>query len=93
MSQQVKALLRRAASALRQSAGLLRGAARAVAATIAECHWAAARLIELRLSPDRYLSNPDEPPRSYAEFLYRTSGLLTHEPPASKRFVSPGRRR
>ena len=70
-----------------QLAGAARRAARAVASTLAECNRAQRRMAELRLNPDRFL--PDggaQPPDSYAEFLVRTSGVLTHEPPADKRF-------
>jgi hypothetical protein len=77
----------------RRVASVLRHAARTVAATIAECNWAQRRLTELWLSPDRHLNDAHEAPSTYAEFLFRSSGLLIHEPPANKRFVSPGRRR
>jgi hypothetical protein len=73
-----------------QLAGALRRAARTVAATVAECNRAQRRMAELQLSPDRFmLAGRAEPPDDYAEFLFRTSGLLAHEPPAAKRF--PGR--
>jgi hypothetical protein len=62
-----------------------------VAATLAECNRAQRRMAELRLSPDRFLMDGGaEPPDTYAEFLFRTSGPLAHEPPADKRF--PDRR-
>jgi hypothetical protein len=93
MVNQVKALFQRTARALRGPAGWLRNAARAVAAIIAECNWAHARLTQLWLSPERHVNDPEQAPATYAEFLFRTSGVLTHEPPARKRFVSPGPRR
>lgn len=75
---------------LHKLAGAARQAARAVAATVAECNRAQRRMAELRLNPDRFLLDGGaQPPDTYAEFLFRTSGLLTHEPPADKRF--PGR--
>lgn len=75
---------------LHQLTGAVRRAARAVAATFAECNRAQRRLTELQLSPDRFLMDGGaQPPDTYAEFLFRTSGLLAHEPPADKRF--PGR--
>lgn len=74
-----------------QLAGAVRRAVRAVAAAVAECNRAQRRMAELQLSPDRFLINGGgQPPDSYAEFLFRTSGLLVHEPPADKRF--PDRR-
>jgi hypothetical protein len=59
--------------------------ARRVRDVIAECAQAQRRLAELNTSPDRYLLNPDAAPDTYAEFLYRTSGLLRHEAPARAR--------
>jgi hypothetical protein len=79
--------------AFHQLAVGVRRAVRAVAATLAECHRAQRRMAELRLSPDRFLiDGSDKSPDTYAEFLFRTSGLLAHEPPADKRF-SGGRTR
>jgi hypothetical protein len=74
-----------------QLADAVRRGARAVAATLAECNRAQRRMAELQLSPDRFLMDGGaKPPDTYAEFLFRTSGLLAHEPPADKRF--PDRR-
>lgn len=76
---------------LHQLTGSVRRAVRAVAATLAECNRAQRRMAELQLSPDRFLINgAAKAPDTYAEFLFRTSGLLAHEPPADKRF--PDRR-
>ena len=62
-----------------------------MATTVAECNRAQRRMAELRLNADRYLLDGGaQPPDTYAEFLFRTSGLLAHEPPADKRY--PGRR-
>jgi hypothetical protein len=58
---------------------------RRVADIVAECNYAQRRMLALRTSPDAYLTNRDQPPASYAEFLFRTSGLLQHEPPAARR--------
>ena len=44
-------------------------------------------MLQLRLSPERYVINSDQAPATFAEFLFRTSGLLTHEPAADKRFA------
>lgn len=60
-----------------------------MAAAVAECNRAQRRMAELRLSPDRFLLNGGKPPDTYAEFLFRTSGLLAQEPAADRRF--PGR--
>ncbi len=79
---------------LQQLAGAVRRAARAVADTIAECNRAQRRMAEIQLSPDRFmLDGGAKPPDDYAEFLFRTSGLLAHEPPADKRFSGRGARR
>jgi hypothetical protein len=67
------------------NADQLRRAARRVAAVVAEMNEAQRRLAVLRTAPDRYLIEPNEPPATYDEFLARTSGLLLHEPPASRR--------
>jgi hypothetical protein len=80
------------ADALRAALAIWRGAL-AIGRLAAECHRAQRRLLQLRLSPDRQLSDPNEPPGSYAEFLFRTSGLLQHEPPARKRLASQDCRR
>ena len=58
---------------------------RKLSAIAAECAYAQRRMGELRTAPDRYMFTPDAPPGDYAEFLYRTSGVLRHEPPARAR--------
>jgi hypothetical protein len=63
----------------------IRGLARRIRAVIAECNYAQQRMAELATAPDRYLFNPDAPPATYEEFLYRTSGVLRHEPSARAR--------
>jgi hypothetical protein len=63
----------------------LRRLAGRIAAAIAEMNEAQRRIVMLRASLDRYTLQPDEPPDTYNEFLARTSGLLLHEPPASRR--------
>ncbi len=79
---------------LHQLARALRRAVRAVVATIAECNRAQRRMAELRLTPDRFLLDGGaQPPDTYAEFLFRTTGLLPHEPPADKRFSGGHARR
>jgi hypothetical protein len=39
----------------------------------------------LRTAPDRYLTDRDKAPDTYADFLFRTSGPLLHEPHAARR--------
>jgi hypothetical protein len=55
-----------------------------VASIIEECNYAQRRMLELRLDPDRYVFG-SVLPDTYAEFLFRTSGALIHEPPAQDR--------
>ena len=59
--------------------------ARRIAGIIAECNYAQSRVTILRTAPDVYLPKGDNAPDDYAEFLFRTSGLLLHEPAASRR--------
>ena len=56
-----------------------------IAAVLVECHQAARRSTELRMSADMYIEHPEKAPETYPEFLFRTSGSLRHEPPARKR--------
>ncbi|MGD0243818.1 MAG: hypothetical protein ABSB59_26360 [Streptosporangiaceae bacterium] len=58
---------------------------RRVATVIAECNAAQRRLTVLRTAPDTYLDRQGRAPADYAEFLFRTSGMLLHEPPAARR--------
>ena len=60
--------------------------ARRVASVIAECNYAQRRAIVLRMAPDQYvIGNNNKAPADYAEFLFRTSSALLHEPPARRR--------
>lgn len=59
--------------------------ARRVRDIIAECAQAQRRLTELTTAPDRFLMTPNKAPDTYEEFLFRTSGLMRHEPPARTR--------
>jgi len=65
--------------------GRLRRLARSITAMITEMNEAQRRISVLRTAQDRYLTEPDEPPDTYAEFLARTSGVLLHEPSARAR--------
>jgi hypothetical protein len=59
---------------------------RRIAAIVAECNDAQRRLFAIRTSPDSYLTDgQDQAPDTYAEFLFRTSGGLLHEPTAAQR--------
>ena len=64
---------------------VLRTLARRVSAAIAECNYAQRRIFELRTNPDSYLVDGDKAPEDYAEFLFRTSSPLRHEPTAAGR--------
>jgi len=59
--------------------------ARRVAGIVAECNYAQRRMLALRTAPDTFLADPDKAPDNYAEFLFRTSTALLHEPTASGR--------
>jgi hypothetical protein len=63
----------------------LRRLAHTIAAVVAECNYAQRRMQQLQAAPDRYLTEPDAAPQDYAEFLFRTSGWLQHEPSARAR--------
>jgi hypothetical protein len=58
---------------------------RRLASVVAECNSAQRRMAILQASPDRYLPQPGAAPDTYAAFLFRTSGPLTHEPSAAQR--------
>jgi len=58
---------------------------RRVAGLVAECNYAQRRMLALRTTPDLYLADGDKAPNDYAEFLFRTSSALLHEPAAAGR--------
>jgi hypothetical protein len=58
---------------------------RHVADIVAECNYAQRRVLALRTTPDVYLADGDQAPDDYAEFLFRTSSALLHEPTAAGR--------
>lgn len=70
-----------------QGESRLRRIARKIAAVIAECNDAQRRLLVLWLSPERYALSSRLAPDTYAEFMYRTSGPLLHEPSARARMA------
>ncbi|MDQ2875027.1 MAG: hypothetical protein M3Y33_09660 [Actinomycetota bacterium] len=59
--------------------------ARRVVAVLRECNDAQRRMTAISTAPDRYSPRPDAAPDTDAEFLFRTSGLLLHEPSARSR--------
>lgn len=68
-----------------QWAGRLRRLRRRIAAVVAECNDATRLMTEMTTAPDHYVFRPRTLPDTYAEFLYRTSGPLVHEPTARDR--------
>ena len=58
---------------------------RRVAGIVAECNYAQRRAFSLRTAPDAYLTDPDQVPEDYAEFLFRTSSVMLREPAAAGR--------
>ena len=68
-----------------QRIGRLRRLARKIGAAFAECNDATRLMTELNTAPDRYVFRPRTMPDTYAEFLYRTSGPMVHEPSARER--------
>jgi hypothetical protein len=64
---------------------VLRALARRLRRVVAECNDAQRRLAILQASPDRYLPQAQQGPDTYEAFMYRTWGLLPHEPSAAER--------
>jgi len=58
---------------------------RRAARIVTECNYAQRRMLALRTSPDAYLPDGDRAPENYAQFLFRTSSVLLHEPAAARR--------
>ena len=50
-----------------------------IANVVAECNYAQRRSFAIMTNPDSYLTDRDQAPDTYAEFLFRTSGGLLHE--------------
>ena len=67
---------------------LLRSVSLTVAGVVAECNRANRTMMRLRVAPDRYLPDSAQAPADYAEFLFRTSGPLAHEPSARQRLAA-----
>jgi hypothetical protein len=80
----------------RRSSGTMRAirrAARAVADVVRECNYATSRLRELQLFPDLRTAGGDCAPDTYADFLWRSSVPLWHEPSARRRSAGARPRR
>ncbi len=58
---------------------------RAVPGVVRECNYMSSRLRELRLFPDLRAAGADCAPDTYADFLWRSSVALWHEPSARRR--------
>ena len=81
------------ASSIRAPSGSWPGRlARRIVAIVRECNDAQRRMTAVSTAPDRYIAHPDAAPDTYAEFLFRTSGLLRHEPSARARGRGHGAR-
>jgi hypothetical protein len=65
--------------------GRVKGLISRITAIVRECNDAQRRMTEVRSAPDRFAVRPDTPPETYAEFLFRTSAPLQHEPSARAR--------
>ena len=59
--------------------------ARRIGGIVAECNYAQRRVTILRTAPDAYLTKRYKAPDDYAEFLFRTAGMLLREPDARRR--------
>ena len=57
---------------------------RRVADLVAECNYAQRRAFTMLTNPDAFLADRDKAPDNYAEFLFRTSSALLHEPAADR---------
>jgi hypothetical protein len=77
-------MTRRMTALARPTTGLAR-IGRRVADVLAECNYAQRRMFTLMTTPDSFITDRDRAPDSYAEFLFRTSSCLLHEPTAADR--------
>jgi len=66
-------------------ARIARRVANRIAKVVAECNYAQRRSFAIMTNPDSYLTDRDHAPDTYAEFLFRTSGGLLHEPASAQR--------
>jgi hypothetical protein len=56
-----------------------------IAHVVAECDYAQRRSFAIMTNPDSYLTDRDQAPDTYAEFLFRTSSELLQEPASAHR--------
>ena len=56
-----------------------------IADVVAECNYAQRRSFAIMTGADSYLTDRDQAPDTYAEFLFRTSGGLLHESASGQR--------
>ena len=56
-----------------------------IASVVAECDYAQRRSFAIMTNPDSYLTDRDQAPDTYAEFLFRTSGGLLEESASAQR--------
>jgi hypothetical protein len=81
-------MTRRTTALARLTAGSARTAkhiVKRIAEVVAECNYAQRRSFAIMTTPDSYLMDRDHAPDTYAEFLFRTSGGLVHEPASAQR--------
>ena len=64
---------------------VLRTLARRVAAVFDDYRYAQRRLTQLQTNPNANVFHSEQAPDTYREFLFQTSGPLTHEPSARQR--------
>lgn len=76
-------MTRRMTALARPTTGLAR-LGRCIVGVLAECDYAQRRWLTVMTTPDSYLTNRDRAPDDYAEFLFRTSSALLHEPAADR---------
>lgn len=67
---------------------MVRTAAHTITSVVTECNQATRTMSQLRMAPDRFLPDSGQAPDDYAEFLFRTSGSLVHEPSARQRLAA-----
>jgi hypothetical protein len=67
---------------------MVRSAAHTITSVVTECNQATRTMSQLRMAPDRFLPDSGQAPDDYAEFLFRTSGSLVHEPSARQRLAA-----